>query len=101
MQFSPASCHFIPLRSKYSPKNPVVKHPRTMIFLQRERPSFTHTHTHLQLQLYLTILHDQRVPYGPVHGCLPVCLSQFFKDAGNSLEQGYFCTATKHRYSRV
>jgi hypothetical protein len=26
MQFSAASCHFIPLRSKYSPKHPVLKH---------------------------------------------------------------------------
>jgi hypothetical protein len=24
MQFSPTSCHFIPLRSKYSPKHPVL-----------------------------------------------------------------------------
>jgi hypothetical protein len=29
MQFSPTSCHFIPLRFKYSPKHPVLKHPHT------------------------------------------------------------------------
>jgi hypothetical protein len=28
MQFSPTSCHFISLRSKYSPKHPVLKHPQ-------------------------------------------------------------------------
>jgi hypothetical protein len=28
MQFSPTSCHFIPLRSKYSPQHPVLKHPQ-------------------------------------------------------------------------
>jgi hypothetical protein len=28
MQFSPASCHFISLRSKYSFQHPVLKHPR-------------------------------------------------------------------------
>jgi hypothetical protein len=27
MQFSPTSCNFIPLRSKYSPQHPVLKHP--------------------------------------------------------------------------
>jgi hypothetical protein len=27
MQFSPNSCHFISLRSKYSPQHPVLKHP--------------------------------------------------------------------------
>jgi hypothetical protein len=26
MQFSPTSCHFIPLRSKYSTQHPVLKH---------------------------------------------------------------------------
>jgi hypothetical protein len=30
MQFSPTSCHFIPLRSKYSPQHSVLKHPQSM-----------------------------------------------------------------------
>jgi hypothetical protein len=30
MQFSPTSCHFISLRSKYSPQYPVLKHPPSM-----------------------------------------------------------------------
>jgi hypothetical protein len=36
MQFSPISCHFIPLWSKYSPQ-----HPQSMFLLQNQRPSFT------------------------------------------------------------
>jgi hypothetical protein len=32
MQFSPTSCHFIPLRSKYSPKRPALKHTQSMFF---------------------------------------------------------------------
>jgi hypothetical protein len=32
IQFSPASCHFIPLRSKYSPQHPVFKHLQCMFF---------------------------------------------------------------------
>jgi hypothetical protein len=31
MQFSPTSCHFISLRSKYSPQNPVIKHPQVCV----------------------------------------------------------------------
>jgi hypothetical protein len=30
MQFSPTSCHLIPLGSKYSPQHPVLKHPQSM-----------------------------------------------------------------------
>jgi hypothetical protein len=39
MRFSPASCHFIRLRSKYSRQNPVLKQPQTVFFLQSEKPS--------------------------------------------------------------
>jgi hypothetical protein len=31
VQLSPASCHFIPLRSKYSPQHPVLKHVLTCV----------------------------------------------------------------------
>jgi hypothetical protein len=30
MQFSPFSSHLIPLRSKYPPQHPVLKHPQSM-----------------------------------------------------------------------
>jgi hypothetical protein len=33
MQFSPLSCHFIPLRTKYSPQHPVLKHPFAHLML--------------------------------------------------------------------
>jgi hypothetical protein len=33
LQLSQFSCHFIPLKSKYSPQNPVVKHPHYVLFL--------------------------------------------------------------------
>jgi hypothetical protein len=32
MQSSAASCHFLPLRSKYSPQHPVLKHPQSIVF---------------------------------------------------------------------
>jgi len=38
MQSSPAPCHYLPLRSKYSPQHHVLKHPQS-----GERPTFTPT----------------------------------------------------------
>jgi hypothetical protein len=32
MQSSPASRHFLPLRSKYSPQRPDQEHPQPMLF---------------------------------------------------------------------
>jgi hypothetical protein len=37
MQSSPASCHFLPLRSKYSPQHPVLKHHQCIIFRVRDQ----------------------------------------------------------------
>jgi hypothetical protein len=34
MQLSPPSRHFIPLRSKYSPQHPVLKHPKSVFLPQ-------------------------------------------------------------------
>jgi hypothetical protein len=31
MQSFPSSQHFLPLRSKYSPQHPVLKHPQFMV----------------------------------------------------------------------
>jgi hypothetical protein len=36
MQYPPASCHFLHLRSKYSPQHPVLNHPQSMFFPQCE-----------------------------------------------------------------
>lgn len=41
VQFSLASHHFLPLRSKHLPQNPFLKCPQPMFFLYSERPSFT------------------------------------------------------------
>jgi hypothetical protein len=40
MQFSPVSHHFLPLRHKYSPQHPVLKHLPPVLFPYDERPSF-------------------------------------------------------------
>jgi hypothetical protein len=37
MQFSPLSCKFIPLRAKYSPQHPVLKHTQSMFLNVREQ----------------------------------------------------------------
>jgi hypothetical protein len=35
MQVSPTCCHLIPLRSKYSPQHPVLKHPQPRYHKQK------------------------------------------------------------------
>jgi hypothetical protein len=41
MKFSSAFCHFIPVRSKYSPQHPFLKHPQSVFFSYCESASFT------------------------------------------------------------
>jgi len=39
--FPPLPCYLVPLRSKYSPQHPILKHPQPTFLPQCERPSFT------------------------------------------------------------
>jgi hypothetical protein len=41
MQFSPPFCHLTPLRSKYSPQHPVLKHLQSLFLPYCQRASFT------------------------------------------------------------
>jgi hypothetical protein len=41
MQLSPFLCHLVPLRSKYSPQHPILKHPQPAFLPQCQRPGFT------------------------------------------------------------
>jgi hypothetical protein len=43
MQLSQPSRQFIPLRSKYPPQHPVLKHPQSMFLLLSETKLHTHT----------------------------------------------------------
>jgi hypothetical protein len=43
MNFSPFPCHFVPLRPKYSPQHPILKHPQPTFLPQCQRPSFPPT----------------------------------------------------------
>jgi len=49
MESSPASCHFLPLRSKYSPQHPVLRHPQSMFFCVWETKFHTYTKQHVTL----------------------------------------------------
>jgi len=39
--FLHSPCHIVPLRPKYSPQHPILKHPQPTFLPQCERPSFT------------------------------------------------------------
>jgi hypothetical protein len=57
MQFSPTSHHVIPLRSKYSPQHPVLKHPQSMFLPECQTPSSTPIQNHRQT---FTLLDSRR-----------------------------------------
>jgi hypothetical protein len=50
VQFFPSSCHFTPLRSKYSSKHPVVKTPSICVLPLVWQNTF-HTHTIKKVKL--------------------------------------------------
>jgi hypothetical protein len=53
VQLSPLSCYFIPLRSKYSPQQSVLKHLAYALLLMWETKS--HTHTKQLVELWFCI----------------------------------------------
>jgi putative component of membrane protein insertase Oxa1/YidC/SpoIIIJ protein YidD len=64
MQFSPTSCHFIPLRSKYS-KHPVLKHPQSMFSLNvRDQVSHPYKTTGKTIVFIYLNLHISRQQTG-------------------------------------
>ena len=48
MQFSPIPCYRVPLRSKYSPQHPILKHPQPMFLPQHCRAYLSKTAVLLQ-----------------------------------------------------
>jgi hypothetical protein len=41
IKFSSVPCYLVPLRPKYFPQHPILKHPQRMLLPQFQRPSFT------------------------------------------------------------
>jgi len=48
MQLSPFPCHLVPLRSKYFPQHPFLKHPQPAFLPQFQRLGFTPIQNHGQ-----------------------------------------------------
>jgi len=68
MQSSPLPCHLIPLRPKYLPQHPILKHPVPMFLPRRERPSSApiqnnrQSYTSLSLNLHIIGCNFQTTP---------------------------------------
>jgi hypothetical protein len=75
MQFSSTSCHFISLRSKYSPQTPSVY----VLPLMSETKFHTHTEPQAQLLLHITI-------HGNYH------LLYYYGDRTTNVGMGGTCT---------
>jgi hypothetical protein len=57
MKFSPLPCHLVPLRPKYSPQHPILKHPQPTFFPQCQRSRLTpiHNNKHNYSSVYLNL----------------------------------------------
>ena len=53
MQFPPLPCYLVPLRPKYSPQHPVLKHPQPSFLSQCQRPSFAPIQNNSRISYYL------------------------------------------------
>jgi membrane-associated HD superfamily phosphohydrolase len=92
MQFSPTSCHFIFLRSKYSPQHPVLKNPQSIFIVsltRRVKPSqftcscadevtFARYNPNVHVFPMFIILIAYRIVVGKFIGVLTACLHTIF-----------------------
>jgi hypothetical protein len=55
MYFSPLPCHLVPLRPKYSPQHPTLKHPQPTFLKVRDQVSHPYKTTGKIIVLYMCI----------------------------------------------
>jgi hypothetical protein len=80
MQFSPTSRHSISLQSKYSPQQPVLKHPQSMFFNVRGQVSQSYRTTSKIIILYILIfmfLESRQEDKNSTMGCELNCFIMF------------------------
>jgi hypothetical protein len=68
IRFSPTSCYFIRLRSKYFSQNPVLRDLQCIYFCQSEEPNFTHTQKEVLFFILYTDLWDRKTKYFELNG---------------------------------
>jgi hypothetical protein len=52
-RISPLPCYLVPLRPKYSPQQPILKHPQPTFLPQCEQPSFTPIKQQAKLKFHI------------------------------------------------
>ena len=79
MQLSPFPCHLVPLRSKYAPQHPILKHPQPALLPRCQRPCFTPIQNHRQnySSIYLNTVCATRNIISPVKYVLYLYSSTF------------------------
>jgi hypothetical protein len=78
MKFSPLPCYLVPLRPKYSPPHPILKHPQPTFLPQCQRPSFTLIRNNMENYgaCYLCHIHTVKIktlPCFAIHNALKEC----------------------------
>jgi hypothetical protein len=61
MKLYPLPCYLVPLRSKYSPQHPILKHTRPTFFLQCQQPNLTPTEERERLNYYITTTREDNL----------------------------------------
>ena len=73
MQLSPFPCHLVPLRSKYAPQHPILKHPQPAFLPQCQRPGFTPIQNHRQNYSSIYLHWLQQINYDKGYGLWSTC----------------------------
>jgi hypothetical protein len=114
MKFSPLYCYLVPLRPKYSPQHPILKHPHPTFLPECKWPSFTPTQNNMHnyssvylwianwntIQLLVSILvHLQVRSYSTVSGLsIQYCNTKLCNTGSRQYVAVQLCVTVRLKY---